>query len=621
MDKQSLLPNPAFLGGGEMGALISAYDWTKTSLGPISDWPQCLKSAVSLMLPAKAQIILFWGPDLIALYNDDYAQIIGDKHPASLGRSAREVWSEIWGELEPLLQSVLLTGETISAKDRRFSLDRHGYSEGTYFDISYSAVRNETGAVAGVLCIVNETTERIRTQRALARARERLSHALSASGMIGTFDWHIPSDTFYSDARFAAMFSVDPEKGDKGTSIADYIAGIHPDDRERIAKAVDHTLATRAKYVEEYRLLRQDGSIRWIEARGECLYDEVGDPLRFTGAVVDITERKQAEEVERWLAAIIESSDAAIISKDMNGNITSWNRGAERLFGYRPDEVIGKPITILVPKDRQDEETRILERLRQGERIDHLETVRQRKDGSLVETSLTISPVRDAQGVIVGASKIARDITEQKRAERLQQTLMHELNHRVKNTLATVQAIARQSFRSGPLDKRAGETFEARLQALSRAHDLLTRENWDGADMAAAVAQVLAPYQRQRFEIEGAQLRLPPRVALALTLALHELATNAAKYGALSVPSGRVAIKWTVRPGDPPHLVFRWQEHGGPQVSAPAQKGFGSRLIERSLALELAGEVHITYDPAGVLCDVSAPVPAEWEANGRGQAA
>ena len=172
--------------------------------------------------------------------------------------------------------------------------------------------------------------------------------------------------------------------------------------------------------------------------------------------------------------------------------------------------------------------------------------------------------------MIVGASKIARDITERRRAERLQQTLVHELNHRVKNILATVQAIARQTFRSGPLDSRARETFEARLHALSRAHDLLTRENWDGAEMAAVVAQVLAPYQRQRFEIEGPQLRLPPRVALALTLALHELATNAAKYGALSVPSGRVAITWAVRPGDPPHLALRWQEHGGPLVSPPA---------------------------------------------------
>ena len=613
MDTQSRPLDAAFPGGGEMGALIGAYDWAVTSLGPIPDWSPSLTAAVSLMLPARAQIVLFWGPEFIALYNDAYAPTIGDKHPGALGRPAREHWSELWDDLEPLLRSVLRTGETVFAKDRPFYIERHGYPEDVYFDISYSAVRDGTGTVAGVLCIVSETTERVLAQRALAKTQERLSYALGASGMIGTFDWHIPSDTFYSDARFATMFSVDPEKGEKGAPLADYLAGIHPDDRDRIAHAVGRAVATGEKYVQEYRLLRQDGSVRWIEARGECLYDKSGQPLRFPGAVVDITEHIQAEEIERWLAAIVESSDDAIVSKDLNGIVTSWNRGAELLFGYRPEEVIGKPITILIPADRQDEEPRILERLRRGERIDHFETVRRRKDGSLVEISLTVSPVRDAQGRIVGASKIARDITEQKRAERLQQTLVHELNHRVKNILATVQAVARQSFRNGPLDPRARETFEARLQALSNAHDLLTRENWDGAGMAAVVAQVLAPYPCERFEIGGPELRLTPRVALALTLALHELATNAAKYGALSVPTGRVAITWAIRPGDPSHLALRWQERGGPAVSPPSRKGFGSRLIERSLALELGGEVHIVYDPAGLVCDVISPVPVAWE--------
>lgn len=590
-----------------MGALIGVYDWARTPLGPISDWPQSLTSAVSLMLPAMAQIALFWGPDLITFYNDAYAQVIGDKHPRALGRPAREVWSEIWDELGPLLQGVLRTGETVSARDRPFYLERRDFPEQAYFDISYSAVRDETGAIAGVLCIVSETTERILAQKALAKTQERLSHALNASGMIGTFDWHIPSDRLYSDAHFAAMFSVDPEKGEKGAPIAEYFAGMHPDDREQIRKAVEQSIATGEKYVQECRLLCQDGSIRWVEARAECVYDEAGTPVRFAGAVVDLTERRQAEEVERGLAAIIASSDDAIISKDLNGIVTSWNRGAERLFGYRAEEMMGQPITILVPDDRYDEETRILERLRRGEHVEHFETVRRRKDGSLVEISLTASPVRDAQGAIIGASKIARDITERRQAERLQRTLMHELNHRVKNTLATVQAIARQSFRSSSLDSRERETFEARLQAMSRAHDLLTQESWDGTDMAAVVAQVLAPYQGERFEIGGSELRLTPRVALALTLALHELTTNAAKYGALSAPSGRVAITWSLSPADPPCLALRWQESGGPRVSPPREKGFGSRLIERSLALELGGEVHISYEPGGVVCDVKVP--------------
>jgi two-component sensor histidine kinase len=152
-----------------MGALIRALDWSKTSLGPISAWSAHLKATISLMLPAQAQIVLFWGPDFVALYNDAYAPTIGGKHPRALGRPARENWAELWDDLEPLLRRVLETGETVFAKDRPFYIERHGYPENVYFDISYSPVRDEAGKVDGVLCIVGETTERV-----VAQERQRL---------------------------------------------------------------------------------------------------------------------------------------------------------------------------------------------------------------------------------------------------------------------------------------------------------------------------------------------------------------------------------------------------------------------------------------------------------------
>jgi two-component sensor histidine kinase len=157
------------LDGGETGALIRALDWSKTSLGPISAWPTHLKLTINLMLAAQAQIVLFWGPEFVALYNDAYAPTIGGKHPRALGRPARESWAELWDDLEPLLQRVLKTGETVFAKDRPFYIERHGYPENVYFDISYSPVRDEAGQVGGVLCIVCETTERV-----IAQDRQRL---------------------------------------------------------------------------------------------------------------------------------------------------------------------------------------------------------------------------------------------------------------------------------------------------------------------------------------------------------------------------------------------------------------------------------------------------------------
>jgi two-component sensor histidine kinase len=157
------------LDGSELGALVRALDWSKTSLGPISSWPAHLKATISLMLPAQAQIVLFWGPEFVALYNDAYAPTIGDKHPRALGRPARENWAELWDDLEPLLRRVRETGETVFAKDRPFYIERHGYPENVYFDISYSPVWDEAGKVGGVLCIVSETTERV-----VAQERQRL---------------------------------------------------------------------------------------------------------------------------------------------------------------------------------------------------------------------------------------------------------------------------------------------------------------------------------------------------------------------------------------------------------------------------------------------------------------
>ena len=160
------------VGGGEMGALIRAKDWAATPLGPIESWPQSLRSAVSILLPSKAQIVLFWGPELVAIYNDAYRPVFGAKHPIALGMPARQCWSEVWDVLEPLFRSVVATGEAFWAKDHLFGLERHGYVEETYFDVSYDPIRDESGRVGGIFCIVSETTGRLVGERRLAALRD-----------------------------------------------------------------------------------------------------------------------------------------------------------------------------------------------------------------------------------------------------------------------------------------------------------------------------------------------------------------------------------------------------------------------------------------------------------------
>lgn len=313
---------------------------------------------------------------------------------------------------------------------------------------------------------------------------------------------------------------------------------------------------------------------------------------------------------EAWLAAIIASSDDAIISKNLDGIITSWNRAAERLLGYTATEAIGRHISMLAPTGREGEMTEILRRIRRGEQVDHFDTIRRRKDGQLVNVSLTVSPIRNAAGEIVGASKIARDITARKAAEEKQRLLLTELSHRVKNMLASVQSIAQRSLTPDRSIEEGREALLQRLQALAHTHDLLTKSRWEGASLAALVGAELAPYS-QRTTIAGEDVTLTPSAALTLGLILHELATNAAKYGAFSRNEGQVDLGWTIQPGaDGPLLHLVWREQGGPAVQPPRRRGFGRQLIEGAVAHNLQGDAKLEFAADGVRYDMTVPLAA-----------
>jgi PAS domain S-box-containing protein len=427
-----------------------------------------------------------------------------------------------------------------------------------------------------------------------------------------------------------------------------------------------------------------------------------------------------------WLSSIVDFSDDAIISKNLDGTITSWNKGAERLFGYLAEEAIGKSVTILIPPDRHYEEDRILKLIRRGERIEHYETVRRRKDGSLVDISLTISPLRGAEGKVVGASKVARDITERKRerellrrqadlldqshdaiftwkigggivywskgAERLYNytaeeaigrsshellrtrspvpmqeielqiaregswygelthttcdgrtvvvesrlvrvqysgeaytletnrditerkaheqhvdLLTREAEHRAKNLLANVGAMVQLSQADTPDGLK--KAIAGRIAALASVHSLFAQSRWTGAELDTLVKQELSPYSREsevRIRIDGPAVMLKPDTAQAIAVALHELATNATKYGALSVAKGRVHVEWS-RAVDG-QLVLRWTETGGPPVNPPTRKGFGSHVLEAMILGHVRGNVRLDWRVEGLVCEIALPL-------------
>jgi PAS domain S-box-containing protein len=290
-----------------------------------------------------------------------------------------------------------------------------------------------------------------------------------------------------------------------------------------------------------------------------------------------------------------------------DGIITSWNRAAERLFGYMAEEAVGKSITILIPPERQDEASAILARIRREKRIDQYETIRHRKDRSLIDISLTVSPIKNAQGKIVGASAIARDITERKRNDEHIATLAREAEHRTKNILATVQATVHLSHSNTAEGlKRA---IEGRLEALAKLHDLFVKSRWTGAELSRIAAQELAPYVGQgeaRARIDGPYVLLAPNTAQAIAVILHELATNAAKYGALSMAKGRVEVKWSLPEND--QLILTWTEKGGPAVQQPLHEGFGTRMMKQMIKDQQQGDFRLDWGAEGLACEIILPV-------------
>jgi PAS domain S-box-containing protein len=381
------------------------------------------------------------------------------------------------------------------------------------------------------------------------------------------------------------------------------------DIKARIRLAVARAAAGSA-FREELRYWLADGRERIVDFSMHPIRDASGTVMFLHPTGLDITERKQAEAALqdseqhwRWNASIVESNEDAIVSKTLDGIIRSWNAGAERLFEYTADEAVGQPITLIIPHDRLDEEREILTRIRRGERIDHLETVRRRKHGGLINVALTVSPVKDAEGAIVGASKIARDISEQKRNQEHIRVLAREAEHRSKNLLANVAAIVNLS-RSDTTDGLK-EAITGRIRALSNVHSLFVETRWSGAELSAIARQELAPYLGEdhgRVRIEGREVLLEPGAAQALAVVLHELATNATKYGALFDGTGAIALTWSRDENG--KLLLRWTETGGPRVQKPERQGFGSRLIERTIG-QLGGTTRFDWRPEGLVCEVT----------------
>src|SRR5262245_17989277 len=453
--------------------------------------------------------------------------------------------------------------------------------------------------------------ERRRNEFVLERNNRRFQLALDGAEL-GAFSADLATGRLDWDARAALIH------GQKvlTTTISESRRFVHCDDRARIDAALSGAWQAGATWSAEYRVVppsghRHAGETRWVAVEGSIVRDPESAGAGLLGVIRDITEQKIAQQGAQRLVSIVESSEDAIISRNLNGIIQSWNGGAKRIFGYTADEVIGKSVLRLIPEDRQHEELRILERIRRGEHVSHHETVRRHKDGSFIDVSLTVSPLRDETGMIVGASKIARDISARKRAEEHQRALNAELDHRVKNVLATVCAIIDQTRQVSTTYADFVVGLDHRIRSLASTHDLLSRGHWHGVSLAEIARREFAPYARGNSEIRGPSITLKAEATQAVAMVLHELTTNAAKYGAFSTPNGHVRLRWRWhRNGGPPRLLIDWKEIGGPPVVAPKRSGYGTCVIREVIPFELGGAVDLAFASDGVRCRLD--IPADW---------
>ena len=373
---------------------------------------------------------------------------------------------------------------------------------------------------------------------------------------------------------------------------------------------------------EEVVVDKADGSRVAVLIDIDPLLDARGEMFGLVTCFQDITERKQVYEAlaqsqqdlrqqeQRWNATY-EHAAIGIVEIDAEGRFLRVNESICDITGLTREELLGWRLFVRTHPDDRDVDEDLYRRQVKGEiGFYSIEKRFIRKDGRVIWCSIRSSTVRDAAGNFLYGVRVVQDITARKEADERQKLLMDELNHRVKNTLATVQSLATQTARGTHSPEAFRQAFEGRLIALSQAHDQLTRRHWSSADLRAIATAATAPYLsrgQERIAIIGDDVTVTPRMALTLAMVFHELTTNAVKYGSLSAPAGKVEVRWRVVPGPPPLLSIEWREHGGPAVAAPTRRGFGSRFIEGSVAAELQGTARLIFDAAGLRCTMDVP--------------
>ncbi len=609
----------AKMADSEMLHRFDTMPWQSTSLGPTETWPATLISSVRIMLASPVPMVLLVGREGILIYNEGYKTIAGKRHPQCYGASAFSSWPEV-ADFNRMVIDTVFEGGTLSYEDQQFTLYRNGIAEEVWLNLYYSPVVDEDGMVIAALAILSETTKRVLAERALARSREQLSLALGASGIVGTWDWHVREDKVYSDRRFSSLYGVDIENPEEGAPLTAYLSGIHPDDVDFVSRSMQAAMATGQRFSAEYRLLQKNGAVRWVLAEGQPSLNGAGQCTRFPGVAVDITEQKAAVEAhqrsETAFRTLANAMPQMVWSTQPDGFHDYYNARWYEFTGVPDGSTDGEGWNgMFHPEDQEGAWEAWNHCLRTGEPY-QIEYRLRHHSGVYRWVLGRALPVRDEKGAITRWYGTCTDIHDAKMTMAEREIVAHELSHRIKNIFSVLSGIIGLSARSAPESRGFAEQLRKRIEAMGRAHDFVRPHSKSSRPVAVdttmfgLLQRLLEPYAAEndetRINFSGDDVPIGDSAATPLALLLHELATNSAKYGALSHTTGRLDIIGT-KTGE--NYVLEWKESGSLHpVRPPEVNGFGSRLMTISVEGQLGGVLTRKWTEQGIEIGVTAPI-------------
>ena len=600
--------------------LFNTYDWSANPLGLIPDWPEDLKGAVRLMMVAATPMVMMVGPQGILLYNHGYAEFAGQRHPQIFGMPAMEAWPEIADFNRQNMERGLRL-ESWTLRNQELVLNRHGEPEPVWMDLHYSPIISDDGLSMGTLCVVHETTDRVLAERALARSEERMSLAINGTDLVGTWDWDVVHDRMTADDQFARLFNMDSLRAGLGTPMADFLRAIHPEDVKRVGEEIATALREGVVFKSEYRLRGTDGQVRWVIASGRPRRDGEGRIHRFPGIAIDVTEQHRAAEAlaesELRFRTLSDTMPQMVWSTRPDGHHDYFNARWYEFTGMPEGSTDGDIWgEMFHPDDRERAWTEWRHCLETGDPY-QIEYRLRHHSGEYRWTLGRALPIHDGQGHILRWIGTCTDIHESKLAAEERELVAQELSHRIKNIFAVLNGIIGLSARSQPEIKPFADQLRQRIYALGEAHDFVRPQSHlhAGASgqgmLSALIERLMRPYNadgRARVIFNGADAAVDDAAATPMALLFHELATNSAKYGALSQSEGMVTITGHT---DPDFYQLEWRETGGPSVVEPDKLGgFGTRLVQLSVEGQMRGQLERHWRPEGLEVIVRLPLDA-----------